>query len=60
MHGRDRPEALARLHRALGEIIIDGVDSTLPLFEMLLEEPDILAGDYTIHWLERFLSQQGR
>jgi len=60
VQGRDRPEALARLKRALGEIIIDGVDSTLPLFEALLAEPDILAGDYTIHWLERFLAERMR
>jgi acetyl-CoA carboxylase biotin carboxylase subunit len=60
VHGRDRPEALARLGRALGEIIVDGVDTTLPLFDALLNEPDIQRGDYTIHWLERFLSQQGR
>ena len=32
VHGRDRPEALARLHRALGELIIDGIDTTVPLF----------------------------
>ncbi|TVS02474.1 MAG: acetyl-CoA carboxylase biotin carboxylase subunit [Rhodobacteraceae bacterium] len=57
VHGRDRPEALARLNRALGELIIDGVDSSVPLFRALLDEPDILRGDYTIHWLERFLSQ---
>ncbi len=59
VQGRDRPEALARLRRALDEIIIDGVESTLPLFEMLLDEPDIQRGDYTIHWLERFLGQPG-
>ncbi|MBK5925799.1 acetyl-CoA carboxylase biotin carboxylase subunit [Rhodobaculum claviforme] len=58
VHGRDRPEALARLDRALGEIIIDGVDSTLPLFKALLAEPDIRAGDYTIHWLEHFLAER--
>ncbi len=57
VHGRDRPEALARLDRALGEIIIDGVDSTLPLFEALLAQPDIQTGDYTIHWLEKFLAE---
>ena len=50
VHGRNRPEALARLNRALGELIIDGIDSTVPLFHALLQEPDILAGDYTIHW----------
>ena len=58
VHGRDRPEALARLHRALGELIIDGIDTTTPLFHMLLAEPDIQSGDYTIHWLEKWLATQ--
>jgi len=57
VHGRDRPEALARLWRALGEIIVDGVDTTLPLFSALLAEPDIQSGDYNIHWLEKWLAQ---
>jgi acetyl-CoA carboxylase biotin carboxylase subunit len=56
--GRDRPEALARLNRALGELVIDGIDTTLPLFRDLLLEPDILKGDYTIHWLERWLEEK--
>jgi len=55
VHGRDRPEALARLRRALGELIVDGIDTTVPLFEALLVEPDILNGDYNIHWLEKWL-----
>ncbi len=57
VHGRDRPEALARLNRALGELIIDGVDSSVPLFRALLEQQDVLTGDYNIHWLEAFLAQ---
>ncbi|TBN41237.1 acetyl-CoA carboxylase biotin carboxylase subunit [Paracoccus subflavus] len=56
VHGRDRPEALARLDRALGELIVDGVDTTVPLFTALLREPDILSGNYSIHWLERWLA----
>ncbi|MGF6861917.1 acetyl-CoA carboxylase biotin carboxylase subunit [Rhodobacteraceae bacterium MBR-64] len=56
VHGRDRPEALARLARALGELIVDGVDTTVPLFHALLQEPDILAGNYDIHWLEKWLA----
>ena len=55
VHGRDRPEALARLNRALGELVIDGIDTTIPLFRALLEEPDILSGAYDIHWLEHWL-----
>jgi acetyl-CoA carboxylase biotin carboxylase subunit len=57
VHGRDRPEALARLNRALGELIVDGIDTTVPLFHALLQEPDILQGDYTIHWLEDWLKR---
>lgn len=57
VHGRDRPEALARLHRSLGELIVDGVDTTIPLFDALLAEPDIQSGDYTIHWLESWLER---
>jgi acetyl-CoA carboxylase biotin carboxylase subunit len=58
VHGRDRPEALARLRRALAELVVDGIDTTVPLFHALLNEPDIQAGDYTIHWLERWLAAQ--
>ncbi|MEL6548926.1 MAG: acetyl-CoA carboxylase biotin carboxylase subunit [Pseudomonadota bacterium] len=59
VHGRDRPEALARLNRALGELIVDGVETTVPLFHALLAEDDIHAGDYTIHWLEKWLEKVG-
>jgi acetyl-CoA carboxylase, biotin carboxylase subunit len=58
VHGRDRPEALARLKRALGELIVDGIDTTVPLFHRLLEEPDIQTGDYNIHWLEKWLAAE--
>jgi acetyl-CoA carboxylase biotin carboxylase subunit len=56
VHGRDRPEALARLKRALGELIIDGIDTTIPLHHALLAEPDIQNGEYNIHWLEKWLA----
>jgi len=55
VHGRDRPEALARLARALSELVIDGIDTTVPLFDALLQEEAILTGDYNIHWLEKWL-----
>ncbi|HHI71540.1 MAG TPA: ATP-grasp domain-containing protein, partial [Rhodobacteraceae bacterium] len=57
VHGRDRQEALARLSRALGELIVDGVDTTLPLFHALLAEKAIQTGDYNIHWLEKWLEE---
>ena len=57
VHGRDRAEALARLDRALGELIVDGVDTTLPLFTALLQEDDIHTGNYNIHWLEKWLDK---
>ncbi|ABV93137.1 acetyl-CoA carboxylase [Dinoroseobacter shibae DFL 12 = DSM 16493] len=52
---QDRPAALARLNRALGELIVDGIDTTVPLFHALLAEEAIQTGDYTIHWLEEWL-----
>ena len=55
VHGRDRAEALARLDRALGELIVDGIDTTTPLFHALLQEKDIHTGEYNIHWLEKWL-----
>lgn len=58
VHGRDRPEALARLGRALSELIVDGVDTTIPLFHALLSEEAVQSGSYNIHWLEHWLEQQ--
>ena len=57
VHGRDRPEAMARLQRALSELIVDGVDTTIPLFHALLEEEDLHTGDFNIHWLEDWLER---
>ena len=55
VYGRDRPEALARLERALSELIIDGIDTTVPLFHGLLGQEAVISGDYNIHWLEHWL-----
>ena len=55
VHGRTRSEALMRLRRALDEFIIDGIETTLPLFRRLVRNADMQNGDYDIHWLERFL-----
>ena len=58
VHGENRKEAIARLRRALGELIIDGIDTTVPLFEELLYEDNIVNGDYNIHWLEKWLDSR--
>ena len=57
VHARTRELALARLRRALSELVVDGIDTTTPLFDALLDEPDIQAGRYDIHWLERYLER---
>ncbi|OGN44964.1 MAG: acetyl-CoA carboxylase biotin carboxylase subunit [Caulobacterales bacterium RIFCSPHIGHO2_01_FULL_70_19] len=58
VHGRDREECVARLKRSLNEMVVGGVDTTIPLFQKLLQEPDILSGDYDIHWLENWARRQ--
>jgi acetyl-CoA carboxylase biotin carboxylase subunit len=60
VHGRSRTEALMRLRRALDEFIIDGVETTLPLFRTLVRNNDIQNGLYDIHWLEEFLARQAK
>jgi acetyl-CoA carboxylase, biotin carboxylase subunit len=55
VYGRTRDECLQRLRRAVDEFVVDGIKTTLPLFQRLIKEPDIIAGNYDIHWLEKFL-----
>jgi len=56
VHGRTRVECMMRLRRALDEFVVDGINTTIPLFRDLLANPDIANGDYDIHWLEKFLA----
>jgi acetyl-CoA carboxylase, biotin carboxylase subunit len=55
VHGRDRDECIARMRRCLGEMVVGGIETTIPLFQDLLVQPDILEGDYNIHWLEQWI-----
>jgi acetyl-CoA carboxylase biotin carboxylase subunit len=59
VHGKTRQECLMRLKRALDEVVVDGIETTLPLFRALVAEPDIIDGNYHIHWLEQFLARGG-
>ena len=58
VHGRDRAECIARLRRCLGEMVVGGIETTIPLFQDLLHDPDILDGEYNIHWLEQWIRRQ--
>ncbi|MDN5248760.1 acetyl-CoA carboxylase biotin carboxylase subunit [Bartonella sp. TP] len=57
VHGRTRAECMMRLRRSLDEFVIGGIKTTLPLFQDLVENEDIIKGDYDIHWLEKYLSK---
>ena len=58
VHADSRSMALGRLSRALDELIIDGVYTTVDLFKDILDQADFKNGDYDIHWLEQWLSDQ--
>jgi len=60
VHARTRNECLMRLKRALGEFVVDGIETTIPLFTSLISEPDIVDGNYDIHWLENHLAKLGK
>ncbi|MGE0564228.1 MAG: acetyl-CoA carboxylase biotin carboxylase subunit [Pseudolabrys sp.] len=59
VHGKTRTECLMRLKRALDELVVDGIETTAPLFRALAREADIINGDYHIHWLEQYLARGG-
>jgi acetyl-CoA carboxylase biotin carboxylase subunit len=56
VHAPSRPEAIARMRRALNEMVVAGIRTTLPLHQAVMEDPEFQSGDYTIHWLERFVA----
>ena len=58
-HGRDRPEAIARMRRALTRTVIAGIDTTIPLHLRILSDPDFVAGRVSTAFLDRFASGPG-
>jgi acetyl-CoA carboxylase biotin carboxylase subunit len=58
VHARNRNECLLRLRRALDELVVGGIETTIPLFQQLVREKDIIDGEYSIHWLEQWLARQ--
>ena len=59
VYGATRDGCLRRLRRALEEFVIEGMKTTIPLHQALLDEPDFQQGEYTIKWLEEWLARQG-
>ena len=57
VHAPDRAQAIARMRRALAEFAVVGIKTTLPLHQRIMEAPEFQSGDYTIHWLERFVAR---
>ncbi len=58
VHGRNRPECIRRLKRAIRETVIEGIKTTLPLHEWILSQPEFISGEYTIKWLEDVLAKK--
>ncbi len=58
VYGKTRNDCLMRLRRALSEFVIDGIETTIPLFQDLVKSPDIADGLYDIHWLEKHLGMK--
>ncbi len=56
VHAEDRPTAIRRMRRALRELVVEGVQTTIPLHLKILDDPAFQAGDYHIHWLEERLA----
>jgi acetyl-CoA carboxylase biotin carboxylase subunit len=56
--GRDRDRCIMRLRRALEEMVVEGVKTSIPLHQALLEQPDVLSGNYSIKWLEEWLAKR--
>jgi len=55
VHGQTREDCIQRLRRTLDEFVISGIETTIPLHKRLVNEPDIISGNYDIHWLEKLL-----
>jgi acetyl-CoA carboxylase biotin carboxylase subunit len=59
VHADTREEAIMRMRRALEEMVVSGIKTTIPLHQRLMDEPDFRSGDYSIKWLEALLAKKG-
>ena len=58
VYGRTRNGCLMRLRRALEEFVVDGVETTIPIHQEIISDPDFINGNYNIHWLENFIKRK--
>jgi acetyl-CoA carboxylase biotin carboxylase subunit len=58
VHGKDREEAIARMERALGMFVVEGIETSIPLHQEIFADPDFRAGDFDTKFMERFLAQR--
>jgi acetyl-CoA carboxylase, biotin carboxylase subunit len=56
VHAPTRADAINRMRRALAEFAVSGIQTTIPLHQRIVEDAGFQSGDYTIHWLERFVA----
>ncbi len=54
-YGNDRPEAIARMRRALGMFIVEGIHTSIPLHQRILADPDFEAGRFDTNFVKRFM-----
>ncbi len=59
VHGKDREEAIARMERALGMFVVEGIETSIPLHQEIFKDPDFRAGNFDTKFMERFLAQRG-
>ena len=55
-----RKEAIAKMHRALGEVIIEGITTNIDFLYEIMERPDYQEGDFTIQYLEKVLEERSQ
>jgi acetyl-CoA carboxylase biotin carboxylase subunit len=56
VHAPTRARAIDRMRRALDEFAVVGIKTTIPLHQRIVDDPEFQSGDYTIHWLEKFVA----
>jgi acetyl-CoA carboxylase, biotin carboxylase subunit len=59
VHGKDREEAVARMERALGMFVVEGIETSIPLHKEIFADSDFRAGNFDTKFMERFLAKRG-